>query len=386
MVAGASVPRRPRGVPAPALGSPSGSPRAPLKDGPGTPIEQSCPRYRRTSQCGEASTNWSARGDEWSEAWGGVPYQWWGTLFPRLQGYLPARRILEIAPGYGRWTHFLRDLCHELIIVDIAAQAIEHCRQRFAADEHVRAFVNDGTSLPMAADRSIDLVFSFDSLVHAEADVIAGYLRELARVLAADGVAFIHHSNMAAYPAGTFDPNNIHWRATSVSAAVVESLAQTVGLGCVSQETLAWGNEALLNDCISVLTRSGSSWARENVVRENIDFSRLEIAMVSRFSEQYPPFGRDLRIDLSHDAPRTDEHRRALQMLEQGCDEDARRVLHEHLRRVLDPEALNDLAVLTMRCGDSETAVRLLEALVCLHPDDEPAARNLAALALRPSP
>src|ERR1700761_8574095 len=133
--------------------------------------------------------DWSHRGDEWSEAWGGVTYQWWTTLFPRLQGYLPAGRILEIAPGYGRWTHFLKDLCDELIIVDIAQGAIDHCRQRFADEPHIHAHVNDGTSLSMAADRSIDLVFSFDSLVHAEAEIMSGYLVELARILAPDGVA-----------------------------------------------------------------------------------------------------------------------------------------------------------------------------------------------------
>jgi len=72
-------------------------------------------------------------------------------------------------------------------------------------------------SLAVAADRSIDLVFSFDSLVHAERDVIGGYLNEFARVLADDGVAFIHHSNTGAYEPGTYDPHNIHWRATTVS-------------------------------------------------------------------------------------------------------------------------------------------------------------------------
>ena len=77
--------------------------------------------------------DWARRGDEWSDAWGGVSHHWWTTLFPRLQGYVPAGRILEIAPGFGRWTHFLRDLCSELIIVDIAESAIAHCRERFAA-------------------------------------------------------------------------------------------------------------------------------------------------------------------------------------------------------------------------------------------------------------
>jgi hypothetical protein len=47
----------------------------------------------------------------------------------------------------------------------------------------------------MIADRSIDLALSFDSLVHAEADVLSSYLAQLATKLRSDGVAFIHHSN-----------------------------------------------------------------------------------------------------------------------------------------------------------------------------------------------
>jgi len=240
--------------------------------------------------------SWPQQGDEWSTAWGGVSYQWWTTLFPRLQGFVPAGRILEIAPGYGRWTHYLKDLCDELVIVDIAETAIAYCRQRFASDQHITSYVNDGTSLAMIDSDSIDLTFSFDSLVHAELDVIAGYLVELARVLAADGIAFLHHSNMGAYAPGAYDPNNIHWRATSVCAVFVERLATARDLSCVSQETLAWGNQTLLNDCISVITRPGSRWDRDNVVVENLAFTTQEIAMAERLSTQYPPSSREIRF------------------------------------------------------------------------------------------
>jgi SAM-dependent methyltransferase len=259
--------------------------------------------------------DWSQRGDEWSDTWGGVSYQWWTTLFPRLPGYVPAGRILEIAPGYGRWTHFLRDLCDELIIVDIAESAIEYCRQRFAGDDHIRSYVNDGSSLAMVGSDSVDLAFSFDSLVHAEADILSGYLAELARILAADGVAFVHHSNMASYEPGTYDPHNIHWRATSVSAELIERVARSSGLSVISQETVAWGNEKLLNDCFSVITRSGSRWDRQNVLVENLDFTRVEIAMAHRFSTQYPAWRRDLRIGCRQGPPAGNVHQRALELL-----------------------------------------------------------------------
>jgi len=328
----------------------------------------------------DATWDWSRRGDEWSDAWGGVSHHWWTTLFPRLQGYVPAGRVLEIAPGFGRWTHFLRDLCSELIIVDIAESAIAHCRERFAADQHISAHVNDGSSLPMVENDSIDLAFSFDSLVHAERGAMAGYLSELARILAGDGVAFLHHSNMGAYAPGTYDPHNIHWRATSVSATEIERLARTLGLSCVSQETVAWGNDDLLNDCFSVITRAGSRFDRENVVVENLDFSRGEIAMAHCLSTQYPPSRPDVRFGCDGVRPIEAEHAHALALLEQEEPEKARRLLLDQMQRVIDPEAMNDLAVLTMRCGDRDAALDLLRALVRLHPENAPAAANLAAL------
>ena len=50
----------------------------------------------------------------------------------------------------------------------------------------------------MVDDESIDFAFSADSLVHADLDVIAAYLSELARTLRPNGVGFIHHSNLGA--------------------------------------------------------------------------------------------------------------------------------------------------------------------------------------------
>jgi SAM-dependent methyltransferase len=324
--------------------------------------------------------DWSQRGDEWSAAWGGVSYQWWVTLFSRIQGFVPAGRILEIAPGYGRWTHYLRDLCDELIAVDIAESAVAHCRERFAGDGQVSFHVNDGTSLAIVADGSIDLIFSFDSLVHAERDVIAGYLQEFARVLADDGVAFIHHSNMASYEPGSYDPHNIHWRATSVSAELVERIARSEGLRCISQETVAWGNETLLNDCFSVITRAGSRWDRENDVSANMDFTRQEIAASQRISTLYPRARPSLAFRAEDRAETAEAHAAALELAADGDAATARSLLHDTVRRGLDPEALNDLAVLAHRCGDEDEAVALLRALVRLHPDHTAARENLAGL------
>ena len=93
--------------------------------------------------------DWKETGEEWSAPWGSSAAQWAGTILPRIRDFLPTGAILEIAPGFGRWTHYLKDYCQDLWIVDRSSECIEACRQRFAADSHVRCYLNDGRSLSM---------------------------------------------------------------------------------------------------------------------------------------------------------------------------------------------------------------------------------------------
>src|SRR3954465_4440834 len=142
------------------------------------------------------SWDWSTSGEEWSSWWGGTPALWYGALLPRIHSFVPTGTILEIAPGFGRWTQYLKDLADRLILVDLAEKCIEHCSTRFADAKNMEFHVNDGRSLPMVADASVDLVFSWDSLVHADMDIIDDYVGELRRILTPNGVAFLHHSNV----------------------------------------------------------------------------------------------------------------------------------------------------------------------------------------------
>lgn len=230
--------------------------------------------------------DWADGGDEWSTAWGGPAMQWYGSLLPRLQNFLPAPVILEIAPGFGRWTQFLREHCDRLIGVDITEKCVEHCRKRFAAEEGLEFHVNDGSSLHMVTDGSIDLAVSFDSLVHAEEDAIGGYAAELARTLAANGVAVIHHSNHGSYP----DLENPHSRATSMTAPRFSELCSLNGLACVGQELIDWGGSPGLIDCISIAAKPGSRWDRQPVVIENGQFSE-EAHRVHRIAALYGELG-----------------------------------------------------------------------------------------------
>lgn len=261
------------------------------------------PSVAENKQWWDAGYPWQQGGDEWSRAWGGVDMHWHAAILPRIHTFVPAASILEIAPGYGRWTQYLKDLCDHLIVVDLSENAIAHCRQRFADSTNITYHVNDGTSLEIAPDASVDFVFSFDSLVHVEADVIRAYVHQIAAKLTAEGVAFLHHSNLGEY-ARYFRAVNLtpprghpllrkagveyrtHWRAPSMTAGLLREFAEEAGLVCIGQELVGWGGGRRLIDAISVLTRPGSRWARPLRVLRNADFVR-DISVIARLAPLY---------------------------------------------------------------------------------------------------
>ncbi len=234
---------------------------------------------------------WPQGGDEWSVAWGGSEYVWFSVLLPRLLRFVPAGTVLEIAPGFGRWTEYLKDLCEEMIVVDLAAQCIEACRKRFAETHHITYHVNDGLSLECVSPHSVDFAFSYDSLVHAEAAVLQSYLRQLAEKLTPDGVGFFHHSNLAAIvePAPGEPPPDIHWRAHDMSAARFVEFCSEAGLLCVAQELIDWGGTPRL-DCFSVFTLPGSRFARPLRTIETPTFM-AEAARLRTIAEVYGGVG-----------------------------------------------------------------------------------------------
>lgn len=231
--------------------------------------------------------DWSERGDDWSAPFGGSEQLWSSVVYPRIMAFLPTAHILEIAPGHGRMTQFLLPSCTRLTAVDLNASCIDACRERFAGIEHLDLHVNDGRSLPMVGDRSVEFAFSFDSLVHVDLDVLADYVRELARTLGADGVAFLHHSNAASFlgPVGALTRRvprlgervarrlNRNWRSAEVSAKRVRETAADAGLVCVVQESVNWLSK-LPTDCFTTMTRPGSRWDRTPIVERNLAFMR----------------------------------------------------------------------------------------------------------------
>ncbi len=269
---------------------------------------------------------WADGGEEWSDDWGGAYSQWKWCLYPRIQQYMPVKTVLEIGPGFGRWTEYLLRECDDLFLVDLSESCIEACRDKFNNSKNINYFVNDGYSLDMIEDDSIDLAFSFDSLVHAERDVIEGYLEQISTKLKDNGVGVIHHSNLGEFRyfhflrkceellnSGKFGEqlfsieeqncrkncrrsfyspvvellqeiamrlrlvDRSHMRALSMTANVFSEAVEKSGMQCLSQEIIPWGKSRRAIDCISIFTKNPSERRPANkTIRNNLFMRQAE--------------------------------------------------------------------------------------------------------------
>ncbi|MBA3830885.1 MAG: class I SAM-dependent methyltransferase [Chthoniobacterales bacterium] len=181
----------------------------------------------------------------------------------------PAMAACEHDSGDRTWLRALD--CERLHIVDPAEHCIEACRRRFADDSRLRYHVNDGRSLAMIPDKSIDFVFSFDSLVHVSREIVEAYLGQLTEKLKDDGVGFIQHSNLGEYAPSIAErlPRRArkllikakileqdHQRARDMTAELFRSFCAAHGLKCVCQELVNWRGRRLV-DCFTTFAGAG---------------------------------------------------------------------------------------------------------------------------------
>jgi ubiquinone/menaquinone biosynthesis C-methylase UbiE len=106
------------------------------------------------------------------------------------------RRVADVACGEGYGAMLLAQTAASVRGVDISAEAIAHARSRYAAQANLTFEHGDACRLPWP-ERSIDVVTSFETLEHLEAqdELVAGF----ARVLADDGVLLISSPDRRTY-------------------------------------------------------------------------------------------------------------------------------------------------------------------------------------------
>ena len=236
--------------------------------------------------------NWdTSGGNEWSNLWGS-PYSHWNTgIYPRIFSFLPARSILEIGQGCGRWTKFLLPYAQESYRgIEISEKCTEACKKQYAnVDADIEFYLNDGLSLDAVDDRKYDFIFSFDSLIHAGMDVFGSYLPKIINSLLTDnGVAFIHHSNLhAAMKQGLVterQANSFYLDRTS-SGELVADMIEELGGRVLVQERFSCLNLTLGN-CFTVFCKKDAHFRDKTVLVDNLDFDK-EIAYSKKIDDSY---------------------------------------------------------------------------------------------------
>ena len=112
--------------------------------------------------------------------------------------YARARRVLDAACGEGYGTSLLAEVAQSALGVDIDPEVTKAAASRYARSQDVRFETASVTRLPLA-DASIDLVVSFETIEHLEAEDQPAMLAEFERVLAPDGLLILSSPNRPEY-------------------------------------------------------------------------------------------------------------------------------------------------------------------------------------------
>jgi SAM-dependent methyltransferase len=192
--------------------------------------------------------DWTAEGEEWTPS-----PEWKESVLSRiLRKHMPAGgALVEIGPGGGRWTETLLQIADRLVAVDISAECLRVCAERFGNSGKIEFVLTPGNTLPGIADGSVDAIWSFDVFVHINRREVEGYAAEFARVLRPGGTGVLHH--------GTVGGKNGGWRSDMTAEGMVDCL-RGAGLEVVEQfrEWTDGGREyqaGLYDDAITVFRK-----------------------------------------------------------------------------------------------------------------------------------
>ena len=192
---------------------------------------------------------WTPKNKYFQAAEAHIEEIWRTLIFPFLSD-CDFTAVIDLGAGHGRNSTMLAPRSQRLLVLDIQEGNVEVCRRRFAGQPHVKCAANNGYDLRPAEDGAFSLVYSFDSMVHFEKEVVRSYLRDTARVLRSGGRGFFHHSN---YTGGTDWRTNPHAR-NFMSRELFESHARDAGLQIVRQMVFEWGHIPEL-DCLSLVEK-----------------------------------------------------------------------------------------------------------------------------------
>lgn len=119
------------------------------------------------------------------------------------------KRVLDAACGEGYGSALLAQRAREVVGVDLSAEAVGHARARYGEVGNLRFETGDVTALPARLGR-FDLISSFETLEHVDAEAQEQMLAGFATLLADDGLLLLSSPDKATYSDATGYQNPFH--------------------------------------------------------------------------------------------------------------------------------------------------------------------------------
>lgn len=111
--------------------------------------------------------------------------------------FVTGKRVLDAACGVGYGSAFLAQDADFVAGIDISEESIAYAKEKYSGI-HTEFQIGSIAKLPYD-DGSFDVVVSFETLEHVDANVQKDFMREIRRVLAEDGVLIMSTPNHSIY-------------------------------------------------------------------------------------------------------------------------------------------------------------------------------------------
>lgn len=119
-----------------------------------------------------------------------------------LKTVLKDKIVLDAACGTGYGSNIIASVAKEVYGIDISQEAIEYANSTFTECRNLKYIKADISKLPFE-NETFDIVVSFETIEHVDADIQNKFLREIKRVLKPDGMLIMSTPNKEIYTVQT---------------------------------------------------------------------------------------------------------------------------------------------------------------------------------------
>ena len=123
-------------------------------------------------------------------------YQRYKSVLPYVKGKV----VLDAACGEGYGSNLMADYASSVIGIDIDGCTIENASKKYASCKDNLCYIQGSIAdLSMVENASVDVLISFETIEHVSEEIQLQFLKEIKRVLKADGVLFMSTPNKKIY-------------------------------------------------------------------------------------------------------------------------------------------------------------------------------------------